>query len=87
MKRDEIDGEDTELSEIEEFILMEIEQQQNADLMIKLEKDEFTIKNDIYEHERKLRAKYLKHSKTVSEIGLLDTMKENHHLNTLKLKL
>ena len=36
IRRDEIAGEDDELSDIEEFYLTEIEQIQNADLMFRL---------------------------------------------------
>lgn len=47
LNRDDIEGQDDELSDIEEFYLTEIEQIQNAELMFNLQREEQRIRDEI----------------------------------------
>ena len=55
LKRNDIEGQDEELSDIEEFYLTEIEQIQNAELMFNLQRGERRIRDEILECEKKIQ--------------------------------
>ena len=45
LRRNDIEGEDEELSDIEEFYLTEIEQIQNSELMFNMQREENKIRD------------------------------------------
>lgn len=56
LKRSDIEGNDEDLSDIEEFYLIEIEQLQNNDVLCKLQQQEEELRVEIKKFQNKIKA-------------------------------